>query len=460
MVRRIALAGAALVAVAGVLVWLWLPHRDAAEAAARVAGERWYVVAFRHTPIGQYRTASGVTAGGYEFRTALRFSLDGAIETRDETRLVFARWPPHGLRVVEKRVQVGDATTEMAYRDGAATVFEEGRQRRMAAELDYRLADHLAIERWLASPAAMPGDRRTGRSLVLDRLAVAPVSWQLLERRGERVAVAGAWPPAARFEAAAEMSSRLTLDGRGAPLRMEVGDTLTLQRVPDATAAAVWRRSAPVFSAAAPGVAADRPLAAPAKLKALTVAVEGPGTGPSAWPAMLAADIDAPRALSEADLAAARLPTVRYPADDAQLGRLARRAVAGLAAPADQVPALVRFVHGHLRYQDTSAVRTVLDTARDRAGDCTEYADLFTTLARSLGLPAQTVVGLAYRADSQAFVLHAWNEVAVDGRWQPVDPTWNQAPSDATHLALPSEAALAAIAELPKLRFRVLQTRY
>lgn len=459
--RRYALAAAAAMLVAACLAWLWLPHRAAAEIASRVAGERWYVVAFRHTPIGEYRAESGVTAAGeFEFRTALRFALDGATETRDEMRLVFRRWPPHGLREADKRVQVGDAATEVSYRDGVATVIEQGRRRQLAARLDYRLVDHLAIERWLGSPTAVPGDRGAGRSLDLEQLVVAPVSWQLLERDEERVAVAGAWPQSAAFDTAGEMSSRLTLDPQGVPKRVEVADVFTLQRVVDADAAGVWRRSAPVFSAAGVRVAVDRPIAAPADLRALTVAVQGSVVARSAWPATLTADVDALRAPSAAALAAARASTVRYPADDAQLVRLARRAVAGVEGPADRVAALTRFVHRHLRYRDTNAVRTVLDTVRDRAGDCTEFADLFTTLARSLGLAARTVVGLAYQTDSQAFVLHAWNEVAIDGSWRGVDPTWDQVPSDATHLALPRGAALAAIAELPQLRFRILETRY
>lgn len=450
----------ALAAAAAGLVWCWLPHHAATEIAARTVGERWYLVAFRHTPIGQYHTASGVTAShDFEFRTALRFTLDGTTETRDETRLVFRRWPPHGLREAHRRVQVGEATTEVAYRDGVATVFEPGRQRRIATRLDYRLADHLAVERWIESAAA-PGDRRAGRLVDLDRVVVAPVSWQLLERGVERVVVAGAWRLDASFEQAGAVSSRLTFDGQGAPQRVEVADVIAMQRVADATAAGVWRRAAPVFSTTGMGVAADRPIAAPAALRALTVAVESTAAAWTAWPATLAADVDGLPVSSDEELAAARMATVRYPADDAQLRRLARRAVAGLEDMEDWAPALTRFVHRHLRYRDTGAARTVLDTVRDRTGDCTEYADLLTTLARSLELPARTVVGLAYRADAQEFVLHAWNEVAVRGRWRGVDPTWDQAPSDATHLPLPTEAALAAIAELPQLRFRVLETRY
>ena len=459
--RRIGwVAGAtALAAVTLGLAWWWLPHREASAVAARVAGERWYVVAFRHTPVGQYHTASGITpAGDFEFRTALRFAFDAATERREEVRLVFERWPPHRLREAERIVQTGDTEVRVDYRDGIATLTEAGHSRQLAVPLDFRLVDHLAVEQWLASTDAKAGDHYQAPELDLDRLQVAPVSWRVLDRDAESVAVARGWPPGSSFGASGAAASRVTLDSRHMPLSMEVDEMIRLQRVADRAAASAWRRQAPLFAAAS-HVTVDRAIARPAAVRALTVAVDREAVG-SAWPATLAADVDAPRTASAGEIAAATAPTVRYPADDAQLKRLARRAVGDLEQPAEQAAALTRFVHNHLRYRDTATARTVLDTVRDRAGDCTEYADLFTTLARSLHLPARTVVGLAYRADQQAFVLHAWNEVAIDERWQGMDPTWDQPRLDATHLALPAKAALAAIVELPQLRFRILETRY
>ena len=102
---------------------------------------------------------------------------------------------------------------------------------------------------------------------------------------------------------------------------------------------------------------------------------------------------------------------------------------------------MVGFVHNHVRYHDTERAGSVFDTLRDRVGDCTEFADLYTTLARAIDLPARTVIGLAYQATltegAGAFALHAWNEVAIDGFWRSVDPTWGQTVADVTHLTLP-----------------------
>ena len=55
-----------------------------------------------------------------------------------------------------------------------------------------------------------------------------------------------------------------------------------------------------------------------------------------------------------------------------------------------------------------------------------------------------------------SFGYHAWAEVALDGRWHPVDPTWNQRPVDATHLKL-GETSAAVAGALGQLRIRVLK---
>ncbi|MEC9285355.1 MAG: hypothetical protein VYC36_05215, partial [Pseudomonadota bacterium] len=71
---------------------------------------------------------------------------------------------------------------------------------------------------------------------------------------------------------------------------------------------------------------------------------------------------------------------------------------------------------------------------------------------------AKTIVGLAYDADNGVFAKHAWNEIAVDGLWIPVDPTWNQVRADATHLRL-SDETMAAL-DQSSMSFKVVETEY
>lgn len=77
-------------------------------------------------------------------------------------------------------------------------------------------------------------------------------------------------------------------------------------------------------------------------------------------------------------------------------------------------------------------------------GDCTELSDLFIALVKSLGIPARRVVGFARQDDS--FGGHQWAEVAFDGQWWSVDPTWLLwSGFSANHLKIKDEKQLSDI---------------
>ena len=446
-----AIVGALVLAAVG--VWLAQPGEPATPAsdiAKRMAGERWYAVAFRHVPIGHYRTLNAITPeGDFEFHTVLHFKLAPDGETRMEDRLLFQRRSPHRLLRAEHVAAAGDATKRIVIAEGVATVLENGTSRQRELALDMNLGDYLAVEIWLAGGTAQVGDTQTARSLSFDRLAVLSDRWRLLARDESSFEVAND----------GRASTRILLDDDHAPYRVQMGALFTLQRAADESAAQRWRRNEPLFGAFAQArrVAADRPIANPHQLRRLVVAVEQ-AVGVGVWPERLVADVASSRRASVAEIASASAATASYPADDERLADLAAQAVSGADGAAARADALTLFVHRYLRYRDSVGVRSVYDTLRDRHGDCTEYADLTTTLARAVGLPARTVIGLAYRDDE--FALHAWNEVVVDDVWRSVDPTWGLTRLAATHLPLPSANALAAIVDLPFLRFRIVETGY
>jgi transglutaminase-like putative cysteine protease len=92
---------------------------------------------------------------------------------------------------------------------------------------------------------------------------------------------------------------------------------------------------------------------------------------------------------------------------------------------------LNRAVHELLAKQITISVPSAVQVLESRRGDCNEHTVLFVALARALGLPARTAVGLVYLNGS--FYYHAWPEVWLD-EWVAVDPTFGQTPADAAHL--------------------------
>lgn len=506
------LAGLAIVVVGLLASRHWWPRQPAVAAAERLFGERWYAVVFQRTPIGHYRARSGRTdAGDFEFHTTLRFRLRDGGETRMEDRFLFRRYAPHELLRASHLVDgPGGVRREVVIEDGTATVDEAGAQwqtqlRDMAAPgacarpvteaagqaacptaRELTLAQYLAVETWLAAGVAVSGAGRRARAVDFDHLALVAQHWRVVDvdERGVELAKANASGTPGRGRATPQgvlgndPTTHIVLDGRFVPVRMEVGGLFVLQRVADEALARLWQRGAPLFADHTPGAPLDRPIRDPTALRRLVVAVEGDVSVDTEWLRRLEVEspaADAPRILSmladprrpanPAEAESAKAATSSFPVRDPELRALAARAIGDAAQESAKADALVRFVHGFLRYEDSATPRSVFETMRVRRGDCTEFADLYTTLARVAGLPAHTVVGLAYRpsataGDAGEFALHAWNEVAVDGHWRGVDPTWGQTRLDATHMPIQADDVLAAAAALPQLAFRVVETAY
>ena len=94
---------------------------------------------------------------------------------------------------------------------------------------------------------------------------------------------------------------------------------------------------------------------------------------------------------------------------------------------------LLRWVHDTLEKRAVPSLPNALEVLRTKVGDCNEHTVLYVALARALGLPARTNVGLVMVDDR--FYYHAWPEVFV-GEWIAVDPVFQQIPADATHIRL------------------------
>jgi hypothetical protein len=154
---------------------------------------------------------------------------------------------------------------------------------------------------------------------------------------------------------------------------------------------------------------------------------------------------------------------IRMPALRSKIIRLARRAVGDAKTPARKVKRLVHFVYHYIEDDYTANPLTLMDIIDKRKGDCSEHAKLFSAMARAIGIPCRAVRGLVYLGDeSQAFGLHAWNEVVIHGLWIPVDPTWGQTLVDGTHIRFSTDIAEEwhIMAAVPKMKIKVLRVEY
>ncbi len=130
------------------------------------------------------------------------------------------------------------------------------------------------------------------------------------------------------------------------------------------------------------------------------------------------------------------------PANDSEFGPLARRIVGGETQTGKAAQKIAAYVHQTITPDPSiPALRTARDILHEPRGVCRDYTTLFTTLARSVGLPTKQCTGVVYAGG--AFLYHAWPEVWVGknaqtgaDNWVALEPTWGQPWADATHIKL------------------------
>jgi transglutaminase-like putative cysteine protease len=116
---------------------------------------------------------------------------------------------------------------------------------------------------------------------------------------------------------------------------------------------------------------------------------------------------------------------------DPQIIALAVRIAGNERDPRVVAERINRWVHDSIAKEITLSVPSAVQVLRTRRGDCNEHTQLFTALARAIGIPTRIATGLAY-VDGK-FYYHAWPEIRLRD-WVAVDPTFGQFPADAAHL--------------------------
>ena len=145
--------------------------------------------------------------------------------------------------------------------------------------------------------------------------------------------------------------------------------------------------------------------------------------------------------------------------DKERVKKLARKIVGDEKEPLAVARKIKTWVYGNLRQTMKDNASTTLEVLDNMAGDCTEHALLFVSLARAAGLPAREVGGVAFaNVGRPLFGWHAWAEIHDGSQWVTVDPTWNQLYVDATHVKFSEDGEdMAWLNVLGKVKFKVLK---
>jgi protein-glutamine gamma-glutamyltransferase len=379
---------------------------------------------------------------------------------------VTERWeydgaPPFALRGADRSMNQGGGvqTAKLVRREGGYVVTVEGggTTRELPAPVgDLTLADHLTLERWFrGKPAA--GSSVAVRSFDIDALQPDVMAVNVFAEQATVVdGVSTTYYEATlRSKVHGEMGTwRFGPDGLFVSL--QIGGLFEARREPESVAktlsaggdlfvkgiATVKGRIAPDFEA----VKGVTDLVLQASGDGVAGLKSGPRQEVSKDPATgatvlrLGAAYGTPDEASATEVTEALAETPAYPTKDARVVELAKTAVADATTPSDKVARLVAFVEEFLKDEVCAQVVPVVTLLDRREGDCSEHAALFATLARAAGVPAREVSGLMYMGDEiGGFGGHAWNEVALDGVWVPVDATHGETELDATHIALGRE---------------------
>lgn len=440
---------ATLIAVTTTWLYQQNPRQSLVEMIQQMEGEHWYRVSLNQQAVGQYRTAV-LLDRTIRFVTEMRFRLDNTFETHIEEVHVFAAEPPYQLIRATHTQRRGPGHTNVlnarVLRDRGKLYAIAPTGARLPLTTDYRLTDYLDIELWLMGDSPKPKLSRKTKHIDFERLDIATKVWSIVERNNQGYMV----------RSANELGfAEIQLDSKFMAKAM-VDRHFFLDRVTDEAAASIWRQRAnsphrPDFS-----ITTAEPLDNPTKLSRLVVRP----FGEMPWDegTLLVGNSVSHIKVNPNTLASFLRETLQHPVSDELIAALASAVAQDTTSPLNRAEALIHFVHEYLVYEDLQHIQSVSETLSRRRGDCSEFAELFTTLARAARLPAKTIVGLAYDADNGVFAKHAWNEIAVDGLWIPVDPTWNQVRADATHLRL-SDEAMAAL-DQSSISFKVVETEY
>ena len=157
----------------------------------------------------------------------------------------------------------------------------------------------------------------------------------------------------------------------------------------------------------------------------LTISREGPAVLEADW------SLAGPRAGFRSRFAAELASEPLLQADDPEIVALAVRIAGNERDPRVVAERITRWVHDSLAKEITISIPNAVQVLRTRRGDCNEHTQLFTALARSIGIPTRIATGLAYV--NGKFYYHAWPEIRLRD-WVAVDPTFGQFPADAAHL--------------------------
>ena len=452
------LAGATIAALT--LFWLAADFRSSGVTALMEErlGARNFRVIQQNNTVGFLHTSAGKDANNNWFMTQqLNINMLNAAPYTSEQTQTFASKPPYNLlsAVLKERRQGQQQQIEVRQSSEGyeIAIRRNGDTETLTKKWQFSLNDQLALEQQLNRDADV-GDLVTERFLDLASLRLNQREHRLIGITQNRYILE-----------AIESKAKTELDLRLRPMRFDAPHQFRFElTTQDIEPRQTFLNAATVQWASQNAVApVTAPLERPRHLTSLTLQLRSLGQ-------RTLAEQGLPRALSATsysniDLKKANISTDKYlqgsltlPVDHSKVVALLGGVTPSYSSAEELAGQLIKLTREQLLYAEHQPARSVLASLESGRGECVDFADLLTTLARTQDIPARTVYGIAYSATpTPGFRFHAWNEIHYGQRWHVLDPTWNQSVADATHIEL-DDQTLAAVASAMQRQSIVLAT--
>jgi len=431
------------------------------QVAQSMVGSAWYKIEQSGTHTGFMRSSVEYTEKGqWALHTLTVFQPIGGLPTRITQHLTFAGTGPYQLTSGHyTRASASNTTSiqvDLSDEHYVGTLERQGTAEPLRLDWQFSLRDQLALEIQLLTKAAKPGTIFTTAFINFENLSIGENKRSLLSQGDDGYV----------FENSEEGSTSTTyLDSDMLAISATISNVFIVNRSTEELATVVNPLIKPLDDRhiSEHSIPLDERLKKHEHLKHLKLALTASGqTSLAALNLPPTLTHTKSSDISASDANAFVQSTLRIPAENEKIIRI----LESMDKPASDsalIAALVTTAHQQLTYADNQPAGSVLTALALGQGECTDFADLFTTLARAAGLPARTVFGIAYsNGDQPSFMFHAWNEVLANGQWQGVDPTWNQVRLDATHIKLSDDlgAALLFASYTKEVRLTVLEQSY
>ena len=387
----------------------------------------------------------------FVFENRHSYPLSPTVTYQTEVSYQFESESPYRLtEAVYRRSISNDDSAELTvtlYRNDDNLVFSDSENNTTPLNHEFSLMDLLHLEHWLHTDSPQIGEEIVRLSINWDKRRLDKTTWRVLGFSDRALQLeSGDGNVVSEYEREPDVNLVRSID-----FANDRSIELTHDIDFDAIAKSTFSIGGfiPVIGA----------ITNPQQLSALTLRFDFKGRTPSTWQQILDKNnrvtvrAEVKPGNMNPDQTLSLEPLERTPELDFVYAALVR--LAAVETTEVKAAALLDFVHERVRYVDLNKSQGLHETINSRKGDCSDIAELYTVLANTLGIPARTVVGLVYDNTNNAFRVHAWNEVAIDGQLRQLDPSWLQHQADATHIELPPGSEFEILGALSELTIYV-----